>query len=268
MPGCRFAPRCRVRRRPSASTGPDPRSTAASGRATGRVALRPASAVPRARERPRCSAPLLTVTDLTVTYAPPRRRASTRHRRRAARRRPRGAAAARSSASSARPAPARPRWPAPPSAWSRPAARHDRVRRHRTSARCAAGRCASSAAPGRCSWSSRTRCARSTPTSPSAELVGEPLDVAGGLAARASATARVDEALRAGRASTPAVSAAATRASSPAASGSGSRWPGRSSTRPRLLFCDEPVSALDVSNRNLVLQPARPAAHASSAWRS
>ena len=46
----------------------------------------------------------------------------------------------------------------------------------------------------------------------------------------------------------------ARRARSPAASGSGSPSPGRWRPSPRLLLCDEPVSALDASNRNYVLR--------------
>lgn len=82
-------------------------------------------------------------------------------------------------------------------------------------------------------------------------LVGEPLEVAGTPAAGERAE-RVAEALREVGLQPEVV---------------GDRRPGRLSggqrqrvalaraivTRPRLLFCDEPVSALDVSNRNLVL---------------
>lgn len=82
-------------------------------------------------------------------------------------------------------------------------------------------------------------------------LVAEPLDVAGSVAA-GERSERVAEALREVGLQPEVV---------------GDRRPGRLSggqrqrvalaraivTKPRLLFCDEPVSALDVSNRNLVL---------------
>jgi len=82
-------------------------------------------------------------------------------------------------------------------------------------------------------------------------LVSEPLDVAGGLSARDKAS-RVDDALR-----EVGLEPASVRSRKPRHLSGGQRQ--RVSlaraivTRPALLFCDEPVSALDVSNRNLVL---------------
>ncbi len=84
------------------------------------------------------------------------------------------------------------------------------------------------------------------------ELVAEPLVIAGGLS-RQERTSRVAEALTLVGLDLD---------------GFGDRYPSQLSggqrqrvslaraivTRPRLLFCDEPVSALDVSNRNLVLR--------------
>ena len=84
------------------------------------------------------------------------------------------------------------------------------------------------------------------------ELVGEPLAVAGGLS-RDEVRTRVDEALR-----LVGLEPASYRDRYPRLLSGGQRQ--RVSlaraivTRPRLLFCDEPVSALDVSNRNLVLR--------------
>jgi oligopeptide/dipeptide ABC transporter ATP-binding protein len=84
-----------------------------------------------------------------------------------------------------------------------------------------------------------------------ARLVAEPLDIAGGLSTREKET-RVDEALR-----EVGLDPEAIRARRPRQLSGGQRQ--RVSlaraivTRPALLFCDEPVSALDVSNRNLVL---------------
>lgn len=84
-----------------------------------------------------------------------------------------------------------------------------------------------------------------------ARLVGEPLDVAGGVSAR-ERDERVDEALR-----EVGLEPASIRDRRPRQLSGGQRQ--RVSlaraivTRPALLFCDEPVSALDVSNRNLVL---------------
>jgi oligopeptide/dipeptide ABC transporter ATP-binding protein len=89
------------------------------------------------------------------------------------------------------------------------------------------------------------------PDLPVARLVAEPLDVAGGLSAKEK-DARVDEALR-----EVGLDPAAVRSRRPRQLSGGQRQ--RVSlaravvTRPALLFCDEPVSALDVSNRNLVL---------------
>jgi oligopeptide/dipeptide ABC transporter ATP-binding protein len=82
-------------------------------------------------------------------------------------------------------------------------------------------------------------------------IVAEPLDIAGGMSAREKA-ARVDEALR-----EVGLDPEAVRGRRPRQLSGGQRQ--RVSlaraivTRPALLFCDEPVSALDVSNRNLVL---------------
>ena len=84
-----------------------------------------------------------------------------------------------------------------------------------------------------------------------ARLVAEPLDIAGGSAPRERA-ARVDEALR-----EVGLDPESVRGRRPRQLSGGQRQ--RVSlaraivTRPALLFCDEPVSALDVSNRNLVL---------------
>jgi oligopeptide/dipeptide ABC transporter ATP-binding protein len=82
-------------------------------------------------------------------------------------------------------------------------------------------------------------------------LVAEPLDTAGGLTTREKA-ARVDEALR-----EVGLDPDQIRRRRPRQLSGGQRQ--RVSlaraivTKPALLFCDEPVSALDVSNRNLVL---------------
>ena len=84
-----------------------------------------------------------------------------------------------------------------------------------------------------------------------ARLVGEPLDVAGGVSARVR-DERVDEALR-----EVGLEPESIRGRRPRQLSGGQRQ--RVSlaraivTKPALLFCDEPVSALDVSNRNLVL---------------
>ncbi|KRC53591.1 MULTISPECIES: ABC transporter ATP-binding protein [unclassified Nocardioides] len=83
------------------------------------------------------------------------------------------------------------------------------------------------------------------------EIVREPLDIAGTLS-RAERQERVVESLRLVGLDPDAVLARHPRQLS-----GGQRQRASLaraiSTRPRLLFCDEPVSALDVSNRNLVL---------------
>ena len=84
-----------------------------------------------------------------------------------------------------------------------------------------------------------------------AQVVAEPLDIVGGLD-KAERRRRVDEALALVGLET------SFRDRHPRQLSGGQRQ--RVSlaraivTRPRLLFCDEPVSALDVSNRNLVLR--------------
>ncbi|WP_345528604.1 oligopeptide/dipeptide ABC transporter ATP-binding protein [Nocardioides endophyticus] len=84
-----------------------------------------------------------------------------------------------------------------------------------------------------------------------ADLVREPLDIAGTLSRRDRAE-RVDESLR-----LVGLDPDAMRDRQPRELSGGQRQrvsiARAISTRPRLLFCDEPVSALDVSNRNLVL---------------
>jgi oligopeptide/dipeptide ABC transporter ATP-binding protein len=84
-----------------------------------------------------------------------------------------------------------------------------------------------------------------------AELVREPLDIAGVLSRRDRAE-RVDESLQ-----LVGLDPDAIRGRHPRELSGGQRQrvsiARAISTRPRLLFCDEPVSALDVSNRNLVL---------------
>jgi oligopeptide/dipeptide ABC transporter ATP-binding protein len=84
-----------------------------------------------------------------------------------------------------------------------------------------------------------------------ARLVAEPLDVAGGVSGAEKRT-RVDEALR-----EVGLDPETIRSRTPRQLSGGQRQ--RVSlaraivTKPKLLFCDEPVSALDVSNRNLIL---------------
>lgn len=84
-----------------------------------------------------------------------------------------------------------------------------------------------------------------------AELVREPLDIAGALS-RAERGQRVAESLRLVGLDPEAV---ADRRPRQLSGGQRQRvsLARAISTRPRLLFCDEPVSALDVSNRNLIL---------------
>lgn len=83
------------------------------------------------------------------------------------------------------------------------------------------------------------------------ELVREPLDIAGTLSRR-ERDERVVESLR-----LVGLDPEAIRGRRPRQLSGGQRQrvsiARAISTRPRLLFCDEPVSALDVSNRNLVL---------------
>jgi oligopeptide/dipeptide ABC transporter ATP-binding protein len=84
-----------------------------------------------------------------------------------------------------------------------------------------------------------------------AELVREPLDIAGTLS-RSERDARVAESLE-----LVGLDPTAILRRRPRQLSGGQRQrvslARAISTRPRLLFCDEPVSALDVSNRNLVL---------------
>ena len=84
-----------------------------------------------------------------------------------------------------------------------------------------------------------------------ARIVGEPLDVAGGRSSKEK-SALIDEAL-----TEVGLDPGSVRGRKPRQLSGGQRQ--RVSlaraivTKPKLLFCDEPVSALDVSNRNLVL---------------
>ena len=84
-----------------------------------------------------------------------------------------------------------------------------------------------------------------------ADLVREPLDIAGSLP-RAERTARVAESLELVGLDPTSILGRRPRELSGGQRQRVSLARGIS-TRPRLLFCDEPVSALDVSNRNLVL---------------
>ena len=134
----------------------------------------------------------------------------------------------------------------------RPAGGPDRLRRRRPRRAARPRACGRSAAPGRCSSPSRTRCARSTPTSPSASW-SPSRSPWPAVAARRAHGSGSSEAL-----GLVGLDADSFRDRYPRQLSGGQRQ--RVSlaraivTRPRLLFCDEPVSALDVSNRNLVLR--------------
>ena len=101
-------------------------------------------------------------------------------------------------------------------------------------------------------WSSRTRYASLNPRKRVGEIVAEPLRIHGIGDAGAAPRSRVRRAARARRALARA-RAAATRTSSRAASASASASPARWRTSPRLVVCDEPVSALDVSIQAQIL---------------